>query len=156
MTARHDDLEPDERAALTGLADQLASIRRRQAADPAIEVLAGARPEPSDQELTLDAVTSQRIWRRIEAGTSTERTTVATARMGLLGKAITDYVGIGNLKTYKVRFTKQTWPGEMLVSQVKVTGKREENGERLVDLEVTLANQEGEVKVAGEAVAIAA
>jgi acyl dehydratase len=76
--------------------------------------------------------------------------------MGLLGKAITDYVGIGNLRRYKVRFTRQTWPGETLVSSVKVTGKHEEGGERLVELEVTLSNQEGEVKVAGEAVAIAA
>jgi acyl dehydratase len=76
--------------------------------------------------------------------------------MGLLGKAITDYVGIGNLERYKVRFTRQTWPGEMLISSVKVTGKREEDGEKLVELEVTLSNQDGEVKVAGEAVAIAA
>jgi acyl dehydratase len=76
--------------------------------------------------------------------------------MGLLGKAITDYVGIGNLKRYKVRFTKQTWPGETLTSRVVVTGKREADGERLIDLEVTLANQDGEVKVAGEAVAVAA
>lgn len=75
--------------------------------------------------------------------------------MGLLGKAITDYVGIGNLARYKVRFTKQTWPGETLTSSVVVTGKREEGGRKLIDLEVTLANQDGEVKVAGEAVALA-
>ncbi len=50
--------------------------------------------------------------------------------MGLLGKAITDYVGIGNLKKYKVRFTKQTWPGETLTSAVVVSGKREEDGEQ--------------------------
>ncbi|MBI2170141.1 MAG: dehydratase [Actinobacteria bacterium] len=73
--------------------------------------------------------------------------------MGLLGKAITDWVGVGNLKTYKVRFTKQTWPGETLVSKVVVTAKRKEGEENLVDLEVSLANQDGEVKVAGEAVA---
>lgn len=73
--------------------------------------------------------------------------------MGLLGKAVTDWVGIGNLKAYKVRFTKQTWPGETLVASVKVTGKRKEDDENLVDLEVSLANQDGEVKVAGEAVA---
>lgn len=73
--------------------------------------------------------------------------------MGLLGKAITDWVGVGNLKSYKVRFTKQTWPGEMLVSTVVVTAKRKEGDENLVDLEVSLANQDGEVKVAGEAVA---
>jgi acyl dehydratase len=76
--------------------------------------------------------------------------------MGLLGKAITDYVGIGYLTRYTVRFTKQTWPGETLVSKVVVTGKREEDGKKLVDLEVTLANADGEVKVAGEAVATAA
>lgn len=75
--------------------------------------------------------------------------------MGLLGRAITDYVGVGNLRRYKVRFTKQTWPGETLISRVVVTGKREEDGERLLDLEVSLANQDGEVKVSGEAVAVA-
>ena len=29
---------------------------------------------------------------------------------GLLATALTNYVGVGNLKSYKVRFTKQTWP----------------------------------------------
>ncbi len=73
--------------------------------------------------------------------------------MGLLGRAVTDWVGIGNLRRFKVRFTKQTWPGETLTSAVKVTAKRKDDGETLVDLEVALANQDGEVKVAGEAVA---
>jgi hypothetical protein len=34
-----------------------------------------------------------------------------------------------------------------------VTGKRKDNGENLVDLDVELANANGEVKVAGAAVA---
>jgi acyl dehydratase len=76
--------------------------------------------------------------------------------MGILGKAITDYVGIGNLQNYKVRFTKQTWPDEELTTKVVVTGKRDEDGVKLVDLEVSLANQNGEVKVDGSAVAEAA
>ena len=76
--------------------------------------------------------------------------------MGILGKAITDYVGIGNLKNYKVRFTKQTWPGETLTTKVVVAGKRDEAGEKLVDLEVSLTSDSGEVKVAGEAIAAAA
>ena len=71
--------------------------------------------------------------------------------MGLLGKAITDYVGVGNLKRFKVRFTKQTWPGEVLTSKIVVTGKRKDEGESLVDLDVQLTNESGEVKVAGEA-----
>jgi acyl dehydratase len=75
--------------------------------------------------------------------------------MGLLGKALTDYVGVGNLTTYKVRFTKQTWPEEELTTTITVTAKREEAGERLVELECSLANADGEVKVAGSAVALA-
>ena len=71
--------------------------------------------------------------------------------MGLLGRAVEDYVGIGTLKTFKVRFTKQTWPGETLVSSITVTGKRKEDGENIVDLDVALANADGEVKVAGSA-----
>ncbi len=73
--------------------------------------------------------------------------------MGLLGRAITDYVGVGNLRTFNVRFTKQTWPGEVLTSTITVTAKRKEGDESLVDLAVELANQDGEVKVAGTAVA---
>lgn len=73
--------------------------------------------------------------------------------MGLLGKAITDYVGVGTLTSFKVRFTKQTWPGETLITKVTVSDKREEGGEHLVVLEATVVNQEGESKVAGEATA---
>jgi acyl dehydratase len=72
---------------------------------------------------------------------------------GFLAAAITDYVGAGNLTRFKVRFARQTWPGETLVTKVEVTGKRKENGAHLVDLTCTLANQDGEVKVAGEATA---
>ncbi len=73
--------------------------------------------------------------------------------MGLLGKAITDYVGVGNLKTFKVRFTKQTWPGEVLSSKITVQDKRDEDGEHLVDLVCEIVNQDGQNKVVGEAVA---
>ena len=72
---------------------------------------------------------------------------------GLLATAVTNYVGVGNLTSYRVRFTKQTWPGETLTSKIAVTGKRKEDGENLVDLDVTLTNESGEVKVAGSAVA---
>lgn len=75
---------------------------------------------------------------------------------GILAKAITDYVGVGNLKSYKVRFTKQTWPDEVLTTKVVVTGKRTEDGQQLVDLECEVSNGDGEVKVAGSAVAVAA
>jgi acyl dehydratase len=73
--------------------------------------------------------------------------------MGLLGSALTDYVGIGNVQRYQVRFARQTWPDEMLSTRIVVTDKREEDGKKLVDLEVTLSNSEGETKVVGQATA---
>ncbi|HXQ91320.1 MAG TPA: MaoC/PaaZ C-terminal domain-containing protein [Acidimicrobiales bacterium] len=74
--------------------------------------------------------------------------------MGLLGTALTDYVGAGNVTHYKVRFSRQTWPGEELTTRIVVTGKRVEDGRHLVDLECSLANGDGEVKVVGEATAV--
>ena len=73
--------------------------------------------------------------------------------MGLLGKALTDYVGVGNLKLYRIRFTKQTWPGETLTTKVTVAKKYEEHGKHLVDLECSVVNQSGEAKVQGVAIA---
>jgi len=73
--------------------------------------------------------------------------------MGLLGKAITDWVGVGNLRTFKVRFTKQTWPGNELSTRIKVVGKRKDDGENLVDLEVALVTGDDVTVIAGEATA---
>jgi acyl dehydratase len=73
--------------------------------------------------------------------------------MGLLGSALTDYVGVGNVTRYQVRFARQTWPDEVLSSKIVVTGKSEEDGRRLVDLSVTLSNGDGEDKLVGEATA---
>jgi acyl dehydratase len=72
---------------------------------------------------------------------------------GLLATAVTDFVGVGNVRNYKVRFVKQTWPGETLISKTTITAKRSDDGRNLVELECELANENGEVKVAGEATA---
>jgi acyl dehydratase len=74
--------------------------------------------------------------------------------MGILGSALTDYVGVGNVQRYQVRFTRQTWPDEVLSSKIVVTGKREEDGKKLVDLTVSLTNGDGEDKLVGEATAV--
>ncbi len=72
---------------------------------------------------------------------------------GILGKALTDFVGVGNLRLYKVRFTKQTWPGETLTTNVTVAKKYEEGREHRVDLECAVVNQDGEAKLTGVATA---
>ena len=71
---------------------------------------------------------------------------------GLLATAITNYVGVGNLKSYRVRFTKQTWPGEVLTTSVTV---REKRGNEVV-LDCSVVNDQGETKIQGEAVAVLA
>src|SRR3954451_21020598 len=70
---------------------------------------------------------------------------------GLLATAVTNYVGVGNLTSYRVRFTKQTWPGETLSTTVAVTEKRPGNE---IVLECALVNENGEAKIQGEAVAV--
>jgi acyl dehydratase len=71
--------------------------------------------------------------------------------MGILASAVTDWTGVGGLRRIKVRFSKQTWPGETLSTRVVATAKREEGVRRLVDLECVLANAEGQEKVVGQA-----
>jgi acyl dehydratase len=74
--------------------------------------------------------------------------------MGLLARALTDYVGVGNLERYQVRFTKQTWPGETLATRVVVLRTYEEDGRQKAELECSVANEHGEPKVQGTAVAV--
>src|SRR3954465_10691205 len=70
---------------------------------------------------------------------------------GLLATAVTNYVGVGNLTSYRVRFTKQTWPGETLSTTVAVSEKRSNNE---IVLECAVVNESGEAKIQGEAVAV--
>jgi len=70
---------------------------------------------------------------------------------GLLATAVTNYVGIGNLSSYRVRFTKQTWPGETLSTTISVSEKRPNNE---IVLECAVVNENGEAKIQGEAVAV--
>ncbi len=74
--------------------------------------------------------------------------------MGFLGSALTDYVGIGNVRRFQVRFAKQTWPDEDLRTQIVVKAKRVDGDDHLVDLDVRLTNAAGEEKVVGEATAV--
>jgi acyl dehydratase len=72
---------------------------------------------------------------------------------GLLATAVTNFVGIGTLTSYRVRFTKQTWPGEVLTTTVTVREKRPGNE---VVLDCSVVNDQGETKIQGEAVAVLA
>jgi acyl dehydratase len=68
---------------------------------------------------------------------------------GCLSRCLTDYAGPGQVRRFKVRFARQVWPGDTLTLRGKVTGKREESGERLVDGDLEVVNQKGETTVRG-------
>jgi acyl dehydratase len=68
---------------------------------------------------------------------------------GFVAKCVTDYVGVPNLRRYKVRFATRVWPGDTITCRGKVTRAYDEGGERRIDGEVVAMNQKGEVAVTG-------
>ncbi|MFT5222678.1 MAG: acyl dehydratase [Glaciecola sp.] len=73
--------------------------------------------------------------------------------MAIVGRALTDWFGADALRQFSVRFSKQTWPGNVLRTRVTVADKRTVEGQHLVDLTCELLNQDDEVVVAGKAIA---
>lgn len=71
--------------------------------------------------------------------------------MGMTGKMLTNWVGDGRLKSFGVRFTSQVFPGATLTAKATVTAIREEDGEKVVDLDVSTTNEEGTEVIKGTA-----
>jgi acyl dehydratase len=71
--------------------------------------------------------------------------------MALTGKALTDWVGDGRLRTFGVQFRGQVWPGDSLTTTMTVRALRDADGESLVDLDVMTRNQNGDVVLTGAA-----
>ena len=73
--------------------------------------------------------------------------------MGLAARVVKDWFGPEAMRRYHVRFSKQVWPGDTLTFAATVTGKREEGGEALVDVDLTATNQDGVEVLTGSATA---
>ena len=73
--------------------------------------------------------------------------------MGLTGTMLTNYVGDGALKKYGVRFTNQVWPGDTLKSTATIIDIREQDGEKVVDLQIETTNQNDVAVITGNATA---
>ena len=73
--------------------------------------------------------------------------------MGMTGKMITNLVGDGNLKNFGVRFTNQVWPGDTLTSTATIIDIREQDGKRVVDLQIETTNQNDIAVITGNATA---
>ena len=72
---------------------------------------------------------------------------------GFLGRMITDWVGDGNLRKYRVRFATRIWPGDTVTCKGKITRKYSEGGKNYIEADVFAENQQGEKAVIGNIVA---
>jgi acyl dehydratase len=68
---------------------------------------------------------------------------------GFVAKCVTDFVGVENLRRYKVRFATRVWPGDTITCKGRVTRRYDEGGETRIDGEVAALNAKGEVAVSG-------
>lgn len=72
--------------------------------------------------------------------------------MGLVGRALTDWVGVAALRSFSVRFTTQSWPGDTLTTRLTVTEVRgTDDGGRVAEVDCRLVNQDDADVVAGTA-----
>jgi acyl dehydratase len=72
---------------------------------------------------------------------------------GVLSHYVTDWVGVGNLRKYAVRFKGQLYPERTLTFKAKVTRKYKEANENRIDADLTVVDDQGTVLITGSATA---
>ena len=72
--------------------------------------------------------------------------------MGYLGQALTDAVAPSRIRSFSTRFAAITQLGAKLTCEGVVTELIEQSGEKRAKLALTTKDQNGEIKLAGEAV----
>lgn len=68
---------------------------------------------------------------------------------GMLATWATDWLGAERIRSFRVRFIEQVWPGDVLTSSGAVARQYEEDCERRVDVELVCRRQTGGVAVLG-------
>ena len=68
---------------------------------------------------------------------------------GFVGRCVTDFVGVQNLRQFKVRFATRVWPGDTITCKGTVTKKYDADGAHLIEGDVQAINQKGEVAIHG-------
>jgi acyl dehydratase len=74
---------------------------------------------------------------------------VGMLQAGVLATYLTDHFGASAIRRIKVQWQEQAWPGDVLTYAAHVSANREEDGQRLVDLEATVTRQTGGVHLLG-------
>jgi acyl dehydratase len=76
---------------------------------------------------------------------------VGMLQAGYLATYVTDIFGPANVRSFRVRFSEQVWPGDVLTCSGAVTdiGVDEASGEKRVDLELKVTRQTGGTAIVG-------
>lgn len=69
-----------------------------------------------------------------------------------LSRIITDWAGVGHVKSYKVKFQSMVWPNDTLTFKGRVSRCYIDNTENLVDCDLMVTNQRDETVIIGNAV----
>jgi len=72
---------------------------------------------------------------------------------GFLSHMVTDWVGDGHLRKFKVRFATRVWPGDTITCKGKITRKYTKEGKNYVEADVFAENQNFEKTLIGTIVA---
>ena len=72
---------------------------------------------------------------------------------GFLSRMVTDWVGDGNLRKYKMRFATRIWPGDTVTCKGKITKKYTRDGKNYIEADVFAENQNSEKAIIGAIVA---
>ena len=72
---------------------------------------------------------------------------------GFVSRMVTDWVGDGTLRKYKIRFATRIWPGDTVTCKGKISRKFSEGGKNYVEADVFAENQMVEKAVIGSIVA---
>jgi acyl dehydratase len=74
--------------------------------------------------------------------------------MGLLSNVVVSWAGPAALKSFDVQFRAITWPEDRITCTGKVTGKREEGGQKLVDVDLACETKPGTRTIVGRATVV--
>jgi len=70
---------------------------------------------------------------------------------GVAARAVADWFGLANVRSYGVRFQAQVWPGDTVTAVAEVTGVEVGGDVATVEADVLVTNQDGEAVVTGRA-----
>lgn len=73
---------------------------------------------------------------------------------GMLAHLVADWLGLANVRRYRVRFEERVWPGDILTFGGRVVSVDLNGGVERVEVEVTCHNQDGQRALAGSATAV--